>query len=88
MADSFRNRSTPAQAAAVCTPSQARQLSAYHQHRVMLGGHAGILFSDFSGDGPFVATIVFHGVQDQPPVPEEIQQMLDALNFQIRNNPR
>jgi hypothetical protein len=38
--------------------------------------------------GPFVLTVVFHHAEKHPRAPEEIQSVVDELNFQVRGQPR
>ena len=38
--------------------------------------------------GPFVLTVVFQYAEKHPSAPDEIQAIVDRLNFQIRGQPR
>jgi hypothetical protein len=38
--------------------------------------------------GPFVLTVVFHHAEKHPPVPEEIQSILDGLRSHVRGQAR
>jgi hypothetical protein len=38
--------------------------------------------------GPFVLTVVFHSAEKYPAAPEEIQAVVDELEFRVRGQPR
>ncbi len=87
------NQINPDQAVAICTREQALQLAGYDRHRTTISGHIGLLLtSDWlpieEHAGPFIVTVVFHHVEDQPSAPEHIQTLVDGLKFQIRGQPR
>lgn len=87
------NRISPDQAVAVCTREQAARLVNYHEYRASVLGRAGVLLTQAwptleTYDGPFVLTVVFHGVESAQPVPESIQLVVDSLKFQLRGQPR
>lgn len=87
------NRIQPDQAVAICTREQALQLAEYDHRRVLISGQAGLLLTKEwlpleEHGGPYILTVIFHHVEDHPPVPESIQTLVDGLKFQVRGQPR
>lgn len=87
------NRISPSQAIAICTRDQAGQLVEYDGHCASVLGRAGVLLTKpwiplDVNPGPFVLTVVFHGIESAPPVPEAVQALIDSLTFQVRGQPR
>lgn len=87
------NQINPDQAIAICTREQAEQLVNYDHHRINVLGRAGVLLTyewvpTEEHIGPFVLTIVFHHAETHPPAPDEIQALVNKLNFQVRGQPR
>jgi hypothetical protein len=87
------NQINPDQAIAVCTREQAEQLVKYDLQRVLVSERAGLLLTAAwmpiaEHVGPFVMTVVFHHTESHPPVLDEIQTLVNTLNFQIRGQPR
>ena len=87
------NQINPDQAIAICTREQAIQLINYDRHRVYISERAGILLTSEwipikEHIGPFVLTVVFHNVEAHPPVPDEIQALVNTLKFKVRGQPR
>jgi hypothetical protein len=87
------NQLYPNQAVAICTREQAEQLVNYDHHVVDVNGRAGVMLTYEwmpveERAGPFVLTVVFHHAEKHPRAPEEIQSVVDELNFQVRGQPR
>lgn len=87
------NQINPDQAIAICTRIQAEQLAGYDHHIVYISERAGILLTSEwmpinEHIAPFVLTVVFHNVEDHPPVPDEIQSLVNTLKFKVRGQPR
>lgn len=87
------NQRFPSQAVAVCTREQAEQLVNYDHHVVYVEGRDGVLLTyDWmpveEHRGPFLLTVVFHEAGKHPRAPQEIQNLVDTLRFQIRAQPR
>jgi hypothetical protein len=87
------NRIHPDQAVAICTREQAEALAAYDHHVVQVNGRPGVMLTYAwmpveEHSGPFVLTVVFHYAEKHPAAPEEIQSIVDGLNFQVRGQPR
>ena len=87
------NQIYPNQAVAVCTREQAEQLVSYDHHVVRVNGRAGVMLTFEwmpleEHAAPFVLTVVFHHVDGHPPVPAQVQSLIDGLNFQVRGQPR
>ena len=87
------NQINPDQAIAICTPEQAHQLVEFDSQRVLVSERAGLLLTSSwqpieNHVGPFVLTVVFHHTEAHPPVPDEIQALVNTLNFQVRGQPR
>jgi hypothetical protein len=92
MPQSF-NQIYPSQAVAICTPEQAQQLVNYDHHVIHVGGRAGVMLTyewmpveDHTG--PFLLTVVFHHAEKHPRAPEEIQAIVNGLQFKVRGQPR
>ncbi|MFN8413706.1 MAG: hypothetical protein U0Z26_15090 [Anaerolineales bacterium] len=87
------NQISTDQAVAICTREQAAQLVAYDHHVVVVLGKPGVMLTREwnpieEKQGPFILTVVFHGVEKYPSVPETVQRIVDALRFQVRGQPR
>lgn len=87
------NRISPDQAIALCSPEQAGKLVSYDQHVVRVHGRDGVMLTrDWmpleQHAGPFLLTVVFHGSEEHPRAPGEIQAIVDELTFQVRGQPR
>ncbi len=87
------NQIQPDQAVAICSPEHAAQLAEYDQYQVIVAGRIGLLLTKEwlpleSHSGPFILTVVFHHVEEQPPAPEHIQAIIDGLKFQVRGQAR
>jgi ectoine hydroxylase-related dioxygenase (phytanoyl-CoA dioxygenase family) len=87
------NQIQPHQAIAICTPEQAGQLVHYDHYVVAVTGRLGVMLTHAwtpleEHAGPLVLTVVFHHVEKHPRVPEEIQSIVDRLEFRVRGQPR
>jgi hypothetical protein len=92
VAKSF-NQIYPNQAIAICAREQAEQLVNYDHHVVHLNGRAGVMLTYKwmpieEHTGPFVLTVVFHHAEKHPRAPQEIQSLVDGLQFQLQGQPR
>ncbi len=87
------NQIQPDQAVALCTREQAEKLADYDHYVVQVNGRAGVMLTQEwkpleEPNCPFVLTVVFHHVEKHPPAPEEIQTVVNELQFQVRCEPR
>ena len=87
------NQIHPDQAIAICTQAQAARLINYDHHRITVLEKAGVLLTYEwmpieEHVGPFVLTVVFHHAESHPPAPDEIQNLVNTLKFQVRGQPR
>jgi hypothetical protein len=83
----------PSQAVALCTRVQAETLVKYDHHTVRVDGRPGVMLTYEwmpleEHSGPFVLTVVFHSAEKHPAAPEEIQAVVDELEFRVRGQPR
>jgi hypothetical protein len=87
------NQIYPNQAIAICTREQAERLVSYDHHVVYVNGRAGVMLTFEwmpveEHTGPFILTVVFHHVEKHPRALQEIQSIVDGLQFQMRGQPR
>jgi hypothetical protein len=85
--DEFRDPKTGGlleQCVFACTPEQAAQLLPYDHHTVRIGGRLGVMLTypwmtrEPSSDSQLL-TIVFAHAEAHPPVPPQIQAIVDRL---------
>jgi len=87
------NQIQPDQAIAICSREHAEQMAAYDHYQVTVAGRIAVLLTQEwlpleSHSGPFILTVIFHHVEEQPPAPEHIQAIVDGLKFQVRGQAR
>ena len=92
MTKSF-NQIYPHQAISICTREQSELLVNYDHHIVRVNGRLGVMLTYpwmpvEEHAAPFILTVIFHHAEKHPAAPEAIQSIVDALNFQVRGQPR
>lgn len=87
------NQIYPDQAVAICTREQADQLVNYDHHVVKVNGRPAVMLTYEwmpveEHAGPLVLTVIFRHAEKHPRAPEEIQAVVDGLQFRVRGQPR
>lgn len=76
----------PDQLVARCTRAQAEQLVNYDHHRVRVNGRLAVMLTFHwlpleAAPEPLLLKVIFAHAEQHPPVPGEVQALVDALSF-------